>query len=128
MRILNLNYVGMTHVDEVRQIDLVTNFQTYAIGDGLWSIEAKTTNDMSEWGPSCMEWTGSNGTRYDEESDDLWAQVEEWQNDPEGGLKVVKKGYDYKTYESPDGTRGSISFFKREAMNGHLHGCIVQFN
>ena len=127
MKIQGLDYVGMTHVDEVRAIDLVTGFQTYAVGDGQWSIEAKTSQDMSAYGPSCMEWVGSNGTRYDEEPDDLWAQVEEWQNDPEGGLKVVKEGYDYRTYEAPDGTRGSISYFKREAMRGHLHGCVVAF-
>jgi len=113
------------HVPAVRAIDTVVSYQTYSVGGGEWSIEAKTSHDQSVWGPSIKEWVGSNGTQSP--ADDLWAEVEDWEKDPKGGLKVVRKGYTYRSYIAPDGTEGSYSFFRKEVMNGRLHGCLVVF-
>jgi hypothetical protein len=126
MRINNLVKTQVVNVKEIKAVDLVVNYQSYSLGDGEWSIEAKTTQDMSVWGPSIMQWTGNNGTRgY--EADDLWAEVEKWEVDPHGGLEVIRPGYSYQQYQAPDGTYGSYSFFKKEVMNGRLHGCVVSF-
>ena len=94
---------------------LVDHYETYSIGDGQWSIEAKETPAQGVWSPCLKEWVGSNGTRYDEEPDDLWARVAEWEKE------VIDK---YKVLVAPDGTRGKYSFFMKEARKGHLHGLI----
>jgi hypothetical protein len=127
MKIYGLIATKTINVKAVKAIDMVVSYQTYSLGGGEWSIEAKTTHDQSVWGPSIMEWVGSNGTRYDEEATDLWKEVEEWEKDPKGGLAVVKPAYSYQEYKAPDGVTGSFSFFKREMINGRLHGCLVSF-
>lgn len=126
MKIQGLIATQVIKVAAVKAIDLVVSYQTYALGGGEWSIEAKTSHDQSVWGPSIMEWVGSNGTR-DGESTDLWAEVREWEKDPQGGLAVIKSAYSYQEYEAPDGTRGSYSFFKREIDKGRLHGLLLRF-
>ena len=52
-----------------------TNFQTstHAVGGGEWSIEVRDEN-----GIYIREFVGSNGTRDDEEADDLWADFSSW--------------------------------------------------
>lgn len=124
MRLQGLKKVGIIEVPAVKAVDLVESCQTYALGDGMWSIEAKTSADQSVWGPAIAEWVGSNGTR--EPEDDLWAQVEEWAQDPNGGQMVVKEAYSYVEYEAPDGTKGSKAFFYREAKKGFLHGLLLR--
>ena len=124
MKLVGLVKVGTVKVPALKVVDLVESYQTYALGDGLWSIEAKTTEDQSVWGPSIHEWVGSNGTR--EPEDDLWAQVNEWVKDPNGGQMVIKKAYSYAEYQAPDGTKGSKSFFYREAKKGFLHGLLLR--
>lgn len=125
MRINNLIKTQVVKVKEVRVIDLVVSYQTYPLGGGEWSIEAKTTSDQSVWGPSIKEWVGSNGTHS--EPDDLWQRVRDWENDPKGGLKIVKPAYSYQEYKAPDGKTGSYSFFVREIFNGRLHGLVASF-
>lgn len=125
-----INIQGLTpgkkvHVPAVKAIDLVVSYQQYSVGGGEWSIEAKTSYDQSVWGPCIKEWVGSNGTQGP--ADDLWAEVEAWEKDPKGGLKVVKEAYTYRNYIAPDGTEGSYSFFRKEAMKGRLHGCLIVF-
>ncbi len=127
MRIEGLIATQVINVAAVRAIDLVVSYQTYALGGGEWSIEAKTTHDQSVWGPSIKEWVGSNGTRGGGEPTDLWAEVNEWEKDPQGGLAIVREAYSYQEYEAPDGIRGSYSFFKREINNGRLHGLLLSF-
>ena len=127
MILKGLHFIKWCEVPELRVIDTVVSCQTYGIGGGQWSIEAKTSYDQSCWGPSCMEWVGSNGTRYDEEADDLWSEVENWKKDPEGGLKVIREAYKYRLYESPDGYQQSYSWFMREAEEGRLHGLVAVF-
>jgi len=124
MRINNLVKTQIVNVKAIKAVDLVVSYQSFSLGGGEWSIEAKTSHD-SIWGPSIMEWVGSNGTR--EETDDLWAEVEEWEKDPQGGLKVIRPAYSYQEYKAPDGATGPISFFKKEVMRGRLHGCVVSF-
>lgn len=125
MQIIGLKLTGKINVPALRKRDLVVSYQTYSIGDGEWSIEAKTSNDQSVWGPSIEEWVGSNGTR--EEADDLWEQVRQWQNDPDGGLMVIRPSYSYKEYVAPDGCSGPYSFFKKEIEKGRLHGLVACF-
>jgi hypothetical protein len=48
--------------------------KTFALGDGLWSIEV-----FDHDGSVVKEFVGSNGTR-DEEADDLWALYQKWYN------------------------------------------------
>jgi len=36
--------------------------------------------------------------------------------------KVIKKGYTYTLYTSPDGKEGSYGYFMREVDKGYLHG------
>lgn len=36
--------------------------------------------------------------------------------------KVVKKGYKYTIYTSPDGKEGSYGYFMKEVDKGYLHG------
>jgi hypothetical protein len=36
--------------------------------------------------------------------------------------KVVRKGYRYKIYTSPDGKEGSYGYFMKEVDKGYLHG------
>lgn len=127
MKIQGLIATQVIKVAAVKAVDLVVNYQTYSLGGGEWSIEAKTSHDQSVWGPSIMEWVGSNGTRDGEEPTDLWAEVREWEKDPQGGLAVIKSAYSYQEYEAPDGTRGSYSFFKREIGKGRLHGLLLRF-
>jgi hypothetical protein len=127
MNIQGLVATQVIKVNAVKAVDLVVSYQTYSVGGGQWSIEAKTTHDQSVWGPCIKEWVGSNGTR-DEEATDLWAQVEEWEKDPQGGQQIVKPAYSYQEYEAPDGARGSYSFFKKEINSGRLHGLLVCFN
>lgn len=52
-----------------------TNFQTttHAIGGGEWSIEV-----YDDEGNYIREFVGSNGTRDDEEADDLWSEYNAW--------------------------------------------------
>lgn len=52
-----------------------TSFQTstHAIGGGEWSIEVRY-----EDGNYVREFVGSNGTRDDEEADDLWSEFHSW--------------------------------------------------
>lgn len=71
IRFKGLKFIKNIEVPALRVIDTVVSYQTYGLGDGLWSIEAKTSYDQSCYGPSCKEWVGSNGTRDDEEADDL---------------------------------------------------------
>lgn len=123
MAFKGLRFLRVEEVPALRAIDTVVSYQTYSLGDGLWSIEAKTSYDQSCWGPSCMEWVGSNGTR--EEADDLWAEVEAWKFDPNGGLAIVRDAYKYRVYEAPDGCQGSYSFFVREAEAGRCHDLII---
>lgn len=127
MKIRGLIFSCVKHVAAVKAVDLVVSYQTYAVGGGDWSIEAKTTPDQSVWGPSIKEWVGSNGTRDGEEPTDLWAEVEAWEKDPKGGQAIVRPAFAYKEYEAPDGTVGSISYFKREINRGRLHGLTVCF-
>jgi len=127
MKIRGLVVARIVEVAAVKAVDLVVSYQTYSLGGGDWSIEAKTSNDQSAWGPSIMEWVGSNGTRNGEEPTDLWAEVEEWEKDPQGGQVIVKPAYSYREYEAPDGVKGSYSFFKREINNGRLHGLLLCF-
>lgn len=126
MRINGLIKTQIVNVKAIKAVDLVDSYQTYSLGGGEWSIEAKTSYDQSCWGPSVMEWVGSNGTR-DERADDLWAKVEEWKKDPQGGLKVIRPAYSYQEYKAPDGKTGPFSFFKKEVIKGRLHGCVVSF-
>lgn len=39
--------------------------------------------------------------------------------------KTYYTGEKVQMFRAPDGTRGSYSFFVREAERGRLHGCIV---
>ena len=136
MRIHNLVKTQIVNVPSVKVVDLVVNYQAYSLGGGEWSIEAKTSHDQSPWGASLKEWVGRNGTRTfvnddgwleNEPADNLWREVEAWEKDPQGGLKVVKPAYSYQEYKAPDGKTGSLSFFRREIMKGRLHGCVVSF-
>lgn len=124
MKIQGLIATQLIKVDAIRAIDLVVSYQTYSLGGGEWSIEAKTSYD--QWGPSIKEWVGSNGTDG-ENPTDLWAEVREWEKDPQGGLAVIKPAYSYQEYEAPDGTKGSYQFFKREINHGRLHGLLLCF-
>jgi hypothetical protein len=126
MKIQGLIATQLIKVDEVRAIDLVVSYQTYSLGGGEWSIEAKTSYDQSIWGPSIKEWVGSNGTDG-EDPTDLWAEVREWEKDPQGGLAIIKPAYSYQEYEAPDGTKGSYQFFKKEINHGRLHGLLLCF-
>lgn len=125
MKIQGLIATQTVNVKAVKAIDLVVSYQTYSLGGGEWSIEAKTSYDQSIWGPSIKEWVGSNGTRESEEPTDLWAEVREWEKDPQGGQAIIKPSYSYQEYEAPDGCRGSYKYFLREVQRGHLHGCLI---
>lgn len=125
MRIKGLNFVEIVNVPALTVADTVYNYSSHSLGDGLWSIEAQETPDP--WGPCIREWVGSNGTRYDEEADDLWEEVRQWEQDPNGGGKILREAYSYKKYEAPDGVRGSYSFFLKEIENGNLHGLLLCF-
>lgn len=47
---------------------------SHPLGDGAWSIEVHLGDEF------IRKFVGSNGTRYDEEADDLWADYREWVN------------------------------------------------
>ena len=123
MKIKNLIFIEKVNVPDKRYIDLVDDYKTYPLGGGEWSIEA-VSNDFNRG--VIMEWVGLNGTQPGEECTDLWGEVYEWQEDPEGGLAIAEKGYSYNIYEAPDGTRGSYKYFMKEVRRGHLHGLLIE--
>ena len=51
----------------------VGNTKTLAIGGGEWALEVYNLN-----GDFIREFVGSNGTRDDEEADDLWGEYDDW--------------------------------------------------
>lgn len=108
-----IKFIGLKKVEmiTITNGDLVANTQTYALGDGMWSIEVTGSN-----GELLKEFVGLNGTRPDEEADDLWSEYGEWSK------KVHHK---VQLWESPDGTKGSFSWFLREAERGNLYGLLV---
>lgn len=122
MKIKGLEFVERVNVPDKKYIDLVDRYESFSLGGGEWSIEA--ISNSFKYG-IIEEWVGLNGTQPGEECDDLWGEVYEWQEDPNGGLAIAEKGYSYNIYEAPDGTRGSYSFFRKEALKGRLHGCLV---
>lgn len=115
MKIEGLIYVGRVNVPEKTNGQKAANYGTFAVGDGEWSIEARDAD-----GNLLAEFVGLNGTNG-EEPTDLWAQVNEW------AKQVATPAYSYKEFEAPDGTRGSITFFRSEAERGRLHGCLACF-
>lgn len=116
MIIKNLKYAGTIEVPEKKNVEFVSTTKTYALGDGLWSIEA-----LDSRGCCLKEFVGSNGQCFGEEADDLWAEYSSWAD------KIAQEGYSYRAYKSPDGTVGSYSYFVREVARGNLHGCILQY-
>lgn len=107
MRIMGLRFV---EVKVVKNGDFAGFPQTYAYGDGLWGIEIPFLG-------STKEFCGPNGTRYGEEPANLWQQYRDWCQET---LET------HKVYRAPDGTEGSMSFFRREAKRGNLHGCLIK--
>lgn len=121
-KLQGLQFVGIVDVPAKTNQDLADHWESFSLGDGLWSIEVYSEPAMSEYDPPCIkEFCGTNGTRDGEECDDLWGELNEWLNE------VIKPAYSYKEYEAPDGTRGSFSHFQREVARGRLHGLIVCF-
>lgn len=115
MEIYGLNLTGLVSVPERKNWQNATEYKTFALGGGDWSIEVYSDDEL------LAEFVGSNGTREGEEGDDLWAEVEEWKE------RVARPAYSYKEYEAPDGKRGSYNYFVHEALKGRLHGCVVAF-
>lgn len=107
MRIIGLAFVS---TKTVKNGDLAGFPQTYAYGDGLWGIEVPFLGGTKEF-------SGPNGTRDDEEPANLWQQYRDWCNE------VLET---HKVYRAPDGVEGSMSFFRREAKRGNLHGCLIK--
>lgn len=116
MKILGLTFAGIENVPALRNADLSARYETHAIGGGEWSIEVFDSN-----GGFLKEFVGSNGTRNGKKATDLWAEVSEWEE------QEIRPAYSYKLFVSPDGTTGSISYFRREVEKGRLHGCVVSF-
>lgn len=115
MKIGNLTFAGIVHVSALKNADLSARYETHAIGGGEWSIEV-----YGKDGEFLKEFVGFNGTRG-EEATDLWAEVSQWEQE------VAHPAYSYKKFVSPDGTAGSMSFFRSEISKGRLHGCVVVF-
>lgn len=116
MKINGLKVAGIINVPALKNADLSARYETHALGGGEWSIEVYGRNDEF-----LKEFVGLNGTRPDEDATDLWAEVYEWEE------LVARPAYSYKEYVAPDGTTGSISYFRREIARGYLHGCVVSF-
>ncbi len=116
MNIQGLHFVGIAKVKAMTNGDLVSDFKVFALGGGEWSIEAVDAD-----GSLLKEFVGLNGTRNEEEATDLWAEAAEWSK------QEARPAYSYKEFKAPDGTLGSISFFRNEVLRGRLHGCVVSF-
>lgn len=108
-----IKFIGLKKVEmiTITNGDLVADTQTYALGDGMWSIEV-----TDHKGCLLAEFVGPNGTRPDGEADDLWAKYDEW---------FKRLHHRVQLWESPDGTKGSFSWFLREAERGNLHSLLV---
>ena len=107
MRIIGLIFLEMKIVKN----GYLAGFpQTYAYGDGLWGIEVPFLGGIKEF-------CGPNGTRDNEKPADLWHQYRDWCDE------VLET---HRVYQAPDGTKGSMSFFRREAKRGNLHGCLIK--
>lgn len=91
--------------------DLVKETTTFSLGGGMWSIEVLGYN-----GQCLKEFVGNNGADSLYEADDLWAKYDEWSK---------RLHHRVQLWESPDGTKGSFSWFLREAERGNLHSLLV---
>lgn len=119
------------HKEVVLNRDMVQHTSTHAIGGGEWSIELH--EGMDDYSPCLAEFVGNNGTRSfvneegfleNEEADDLWAEVDEWMEDPERGGAIHHTTY---YYTLPDGSELSFHAIMREIENGRLHGLTLSF-
>lgn len=127
-RILNT----LPHRKEVVRLrDMVKHTSTHALGDGQWSIELHTGYD--DWSPCIAEFVGNNGTRSfvngegfleNEEADDLWAEVSEWENDPKRGGAIHHVTH---WYTLPDGHEKNFKAIVRDVECGIFHGLTLQF-
>lgn len=64
----------------VKNVCLVANVNTFALGGGEWSIEVRGHN-----GELLKEFAGLNGTREGEEATDLWKEYYKWCQRPAKG-------------------------------------------
>lgn len=115
MKLQGLKKTGRTI--SVSNGDLAYSTKTFSLGSGEWSIEVYDSN-----GCFLKEFVGDNGVAngWNPEGnfDDLWSWYHEW---------CKQEHHCYKELEAPDGTKGSFSFFMREARRGYLHGCLAVF-
>jgi predicted transcriptional regulator len=127
-RILNT----LPHRKEVVRLrDMVKHTSTHCLGGGEWSIELH--EGIDDYSPWLAEFVGNNGTRSfvneegfleNEEADDLWAEVDEWMEDPERGGAVHHITH---WYTLPDGCVLNFHAILREIEKGRLHGLPLSF-
>lgn len=91
--------------------DLVGVTKTFAIGDGMWSIEV-----YDDEGNFMTEFVGLNGTREGEVATDLWAEYAQWCQELHHWRGAV--------YRCPNGFTGTLGEICREFEAGRLHDCL----
>lgn len=113
--------VKVRDAEAVTFADMVESSSTHSLGGGQWSIELHAGRD--DWSECLAEFVGSNGQCYNEEADNLWAEVQDWYINE--GLKTHH--YTESIWETPDGSQLTKTSFLREVQKGHLHGVELRF-
>ena len=113
----------VTEAKPVTNIELVKSSTIHSLGGGQWSIELHAGYD--DWSECLAEFVGSNGQCFGEEASDLWAEVREWEKDPEGGLAIHH--WEASVWRCPDGCEMTLKQWLRAVDEGRLHGVQLSF-
>ena len=103
--------------------EMVKSSSTHSLGGGEWSIELHA--GYNDWSECIAEFVGSNGQCFGEEPDDLWAEVAEWETDPNGGLAIHH--WEASVWRCPDGLDMTVHQWLRAVNDGRLHGIQLSF-
>lgn len=107
----------------VRLRDMVKHTSTHCLGGGEWSIELHAGTDR--WSLCLAEFVGRNGSAVvDGVKDDLWAEVREWENDPQRGGAIHHVTH---WYTLPDGCVLNFHEILRDVERGRFHGLTLTF-
>lgn len=102
----------------ITNVELVKSSSIHGLGGGMWSIELHAGYD--DYSECLAEFVGSNGQCFGEEPDDLWAQVDEWKTDANGGLAIHH--WEASVWRCPDGHEMTLNQWLRAVDKGRLHG------
>lgn len=107
----------------ITYVEMLKSSSIHGLGGGMWSIELHAGHD--DYSECLAEFIGSNGQCFGEEADDLWAEVSNWEKDPNGGLVIHH--WEGSIWRCPDGCEMNVHQWLRAVDEGRLHGVQLSF-